>query len=415
MEQEQEDLLVIIALALWRRHHDQRRRQVWVRPWIARRPLFSTYHQLMAELERESRGDFKGYLRMEPEMFHEMVERLTDVLEKTKTNWRPNLGVGLKLALTIRYLASGDSYRSLAYSFRVPHNTISKVVREVCASIVDEYDPEVFSTPSTPDSWRAIADRFGSRWNFHHTCGALDGKHIAMKCPKDSGSLYYNYKGFFSLILLAVVDADYKFLWADVGANGSASDCAVFNGSTLGAALTNNTLGLPPPEPLPNDDRDTPFFLVGDDAFPLRTWMMKPFSHRQMSKEEAIFNYRLSRARRIVENGFGILAHRWRCLLTTLQQEPETCQVIVKACLCLHNLMRMQYAGLQNLDLDREDAQGNVIPGAWRQNPVLEEMERQGGNRATREAKQLRIYLKGYCNSEAGSVPWQDGVVNREI
>jgi hypothetical protein len=405
------DMIAITVLLMRRRQEQRRRRRFWVRPWIAKRELFGTYHQLMAELERESRGDFKGYLRMEPAMFHEMLERLTGKLEKTKTNWRTPLGVGLKLAVVIRYLASGNSYRSLAYSFRVPHNTISKVVREVCAAIVDEYGPEVFSTPSTPDSWRVVADRFGSRWNFHHACGALDGKHIAIRCPGDSGSLYYNYKGFFSIILLALVDGDYKFLWADVGANGSASDCSVFNRSTLSTALIEDTLGLPPPEPLPNDNRDIPYFLVADDAFPLRTWMMKPFSQREMSTEEAVFNYRLSRARRIVENGFGILVHRWRCLLTTLQQQPETCQLIVKACLCMHNLMRVRYASLQNLDLDREDEMGNVIPGAWRHNQVLLEMERQGGNRAIREAKQQRVYLKWYYNSEAGSVPWQDAMV----
>ncbi|XP_041376732.1 protein ALP1-like [Gigantopelta aegis] len=227
----------------------------------------------MTEMEWESREDFKSYLRMKPAMFHEMLKRLTDRLEKTKTNWRTPLGVGLTLAVTIRYLAFGDSYRSLAYFFRMPHNIISKVVREVCASIVEEYSPEVFSTPSTPDSCRVVADRFGSRWSFH----------IAIKCSKDSDSLYYNYTDFFSTLLLALVDGDYyKFLWADVGTNGSASDCSVFNSSTLSTALMDNTLRLPPPESLPNDDRDTPFFLVGDDAFPLRTWMMKPFSHNQL-------------------------------------------------------------------------------------------------------------------------------------
>lgn len=121
----------------------------------------------------------------------------------------------------------------------------------MCFTIVDEYGPDVFSTPSTPDSWRLVADRFGSRWNFYHVCGALDGKHIAIKCPKHSDSLYYNYKGFFSIILLALIDGDYKFLWADVGANDSALDCSIFNSSTISTALMDNTLGLPPAQPLP--------------------------------------------------------------------------------------------------------------------------------------------------------------------
>ena len=91
--------MIAIAVLLRRRLNARRKRrriQFWVRPWIVRRPLFGTYHQLIAELERESRGDFKGYLRMEPHMFHELLERLTGRLEKAKTNWRTPLGVGLK-------------------------------------------------------------------------------------------------------------------------------------------------------------------------------------------------------------------------------------------------------------------------------------------------------------------------------
>lgn len=74
-----------------------------------------------------------------------------------------------------------------------------------------------------------VAKGFSNRWNFHHCLGAIDGKHVAIKSPPESGSVYYNYKGFFSIILLAVVDADYKFLWTSIGANGSASDCGVYN------------------------------------------------------------------------------------------------------------------------------------------------------------------------------------------
>ena len=70
-----------------------------------------------------------------------------------------------------------------------------------------EFEDDVFVIPSTPDSWKEVADNFGKRWNFYHACGALDGKHIAIKKPKKSGSAYYNYKGFFPIVLLGLVDA----------------------------------------------------------------------------------------------------------------------------------------------------------------------------------------------------------------
>ena len=67
-----------------------------------------------------------------------------------------------------------------------------------------EFENDVFVTTSTTDSWKEVAGNFGKSWNFHHACGALDGKHIAIKKPKKSGSAYYNYKGFFSIVLLGL-------------------------------------------------------------------------------------------------------------------------------------------------------------------------------------------------------------------
>lgn len=324
---------------------------------------------------------------------------------------RAPLEPGLKLVITLRYLATGDSYRSLAYNFRVAHNTISTFIPEVCSAIYDEYKEEVFSLPSTPDQWQQIADQFRRRWNFHHTCGAIDGKHVSIRKPEKSGSLYYNYKGFCSIVLLGVADAEYKFIWANVGANGSGSDAGVFNGSHLRPALERGTLGFPPPTPFPGDDRDLPYFLVGDDAFPLRTWLMKPYSIRCMTDEQRIFNYRLSRARRVVENAFGIMAHRWRCLLTTLQISPQRARQVVNATLTLHNLLRRRYPTLQINDVDQEDVNGNVIPGAWREGRQMPDPNQVGGQRVTREGKEQRAYLSEYYCSAQGRVPWQDHIV----
>ena len=148
------------------------------------------------------------------------------------------MSAGLKLAITLRFLATGNSYHSLSFAFFVAHNTISLFVPEVCRAIVDEYHQDVFSTPSTPDQWRQVAQGFQDRWNFTHVCEAIDGKHVAIIKAKKSGTLYYNYKGFFSIVILAVVDADYMFLWADVGCPGSDSDCGIFNRSQLEASLS---------------------------------------------------------------------------------------------------------------------------------------------------------------------------------
>ncbi|XP_071492867.1 putative nuclease HARBI1 [Diadema antillarum] len=143
--------------------------------------------------------------------------------------------------------------------------------------------------------------------------GAIDGKHIAIKKPKKSGSLYFNYKRFFSMVLLVVMDDNYSFLWCKVAANGSSSDAGVFNQSTL-RRREDNTIGFPALHPLPGNDWDFPYLMVGDDAFPLRKWLTKPYSSRCMTHKEKVMNYRTSQTRRVVESGFGLCAHWGRCL-----------------------------------------------------------------------------------------------------
>ena len=125
-----------------------------------------------------------------------------------------------------------------------------KFVPQVCKAILQEFQHEYLICPTDPEDWEKIEDRLRNRWNVPHAVGALDGKHIAIKKPKKSGSEYFNYKGFFPLVLLALVDAEYKFLWVNMGASGSSSDAQIFNRSKLKRRIETGTLELPPPEPL---------------------------------------------------------------------------------------------------------------------------------------------------------------------
>jgi len=168
LEEKVEEEAALVLLVNQRRRMRRRRQRFWVRPWIARRLLFGQYPQLMAELEREAQGDFTNFIRMEPLTFNKLVNRLTLRISKAVTNFRRPLEPALKLAITLRFLATGNSYRSLAYTFRVPHNSICGFVPEACEAIIAEYEPEVVTLPQTPDDWRNLSDQFRSRRNFHN-------------------------------------------------------------------------------------------------------------------------------------------------------------------------------------------------------------------------------------------------------
>jgi hypothetical protein len=153
----------------------RRARNCWVRKWISRRPELGVYDRLLVELRAEDPSSFSNFLRMPPPMFDELLERLTQRLEKEQTFMMTPLSPGLKLALTLRHFASGHTYSAMKFSWRVPHNTISVVVREVCQAIIDEYLDELMTCPTTPQAWLEIAQKYLQRWNFPHTCGAMDG------------------------------------------------------------------------------------------------------------------------------------------------------------------------------------------------------------------------------------------------
>ena len=146
---------------------------------------------------------------------------------------------------------------------------------------------------------KEIERDFNDRWNFPGCYGAIDSKHISIHAPANCGSTLYNYKKSNSIVLMAVVGPNYLFIYFDVGSNGSLSDGGVFRNYSLFEVLEN---GL-----LPNNG-----VIVGDDAFPLKTYLMKPYLAANLACDEKIYNCRVSRARRIFKNGFGILVTRFR-------------------------------------------------------------------------------------------------------
>ncbi|KAJ8936208.1 hypothetical protein NQ314_012457 [Rhamnusium bicolor] len=196
--------------------------------------------------------------------------------------------------------------------------------------------------PSSKERWLEIATNFYKRTNFPNCVGAVDGKYLRLICPTHRGSNYFNYKTYHSIVLLAVVDSDYCFIAIDVGAYGKESDSSIFNNWAFGRKLAKNKICLPNPKALPNTDAPLlPFVLLGDnEAFTLNTHFLRPYPRNNMNDQHRIFNYRLSRARRLVECTFGILSNKWRIFHTSMTISPDFAMLVTKAACVLHNFVR---------------------------------------------------------------------------
>ncbi|XP_071575542.1 uncharacterized protein [Temnothorax nylanderi] len=181
-----------------------------------------------------------------------------------------------------------------------------KIVNKVCQAIWTVLQP-LYLPEASPELWMQVAKDFYSKWQFPNCVGAIDGRHIQIQAPANSGSEFFNYKKYFSLVLMASCDASYKFTWVDIGQYGSMSDGGVWNNSTLADALEHEETKLPPLKMLPGSHIKFPHVFVADEAFPLKPYLMRPYPRAALQDKQRVFNYRLSRARRVIENTFGIL------------------------------------------------------------------------------------------------------------
>ena len=303
------------------------------------------------------------------------------------------------LCFYCRFLATGDSYQTIAFSYRCGKSTVAKIIPETCAAIWQGLVEAVMPEPST-EQWRQTASKFAEKWNFPNCVGSVDGKHVLLQKPAVSGSLYYNYKKTFSVVLMAVVDAEYRFIAVDIGQFGRVNDSICFRNSIFGQRLSSGLLQLPPDIPLPGCTSPSPHVFVADEAFPLQRHLMRPFPGSQLANNQRrIFNYRLSRARRTVENAFGIMSSRFRIFRRPICMPTTNSCTVVKACTVLHNFLLGQQTYFDMSELQSIGSERHPISS-------LRPLYRVGrGN--TMEAKEIRDNFAAYFVSPEGEVSWQ--------
>lgn len=166
-----------------------------------------------------------------------------------------------------------------------------------------------------------------------------------------------NYKKYHSTVLLAVSDAMYRFTMVCGGVPGNCSDAGIFAESSIAEGFATGGFNLPV---------GSDWHLVGDEGFPLKPFLLRPFPERGLDHRKKVFNLRLSRARRVVENAFGVMAARWRILHRPIAGDEELRNGIVQAAVCLHNFLMGNNHYRHPEFIDREDREGNVTRGEWR-------------------------------------------------
>ena len=301
-----------------------------------------------------------------------------------------------RLALTLHYIATEESLQSLSFQFRISLNAVSYIIKGCCNALVDELVPAFVKTSSSEQEWLEISKMFETRWNYPHALGAMDGKYVTTRKSSNAGSYYCNYKQTHSIMLLAIAGPEYECLYANVRSNDRVNDSGVSNESSLLQAIQNGSVKLPKDDALPVNGVIAPYVFVGDNAFALKKFMMKPYPQQNLTADKRVYNYRQSRARRISDKLFGIL-----------RKHVEN---IVLSALALHNMLikNPAYCPGNLADTLLEDRE--VLEGEWRNNAATDsfyplQIPRSGHNPSI-AAKTVRDNFKDYFMNEE-IVDWQ--------
>ncbi|XP_050311517.1 uncharacterized protein LOC126747069 [Anthonomus grandis grandis] len=218
---------------------DKRKHIFWISNHLVERKQFGEFHKLIPVLSDEQ---FKNYFRLSRAQFVEIHELIRFEIIKLNTNYRESVTTEERLGVCLRFLATGDSYKTIGYSFRLGERTVSKIVNEVCSSLWSQLQPTFMKMPDQ-ESWKAYELEFRERWQFPKCVGAIDGKHVVIKAPPNSGSSFFNYKKTFSVVLMAIASANYQLIAVDIGSSGRFSDGGIFADSPIGRSVNRTQSG----------------------------------------------------------------------------------------------------------------------------------------------------------------------------
>ncbi|XP_077340586.1 uncharacterized protein LOC143984150 [Lithobates pipiens] len=244
---------------------------------------------------------------------------------KKSTNFIASLPVRKRVAIALWKLATNSGYRSIGHLFDVSKSLVCWCVQDFCKAVCTLLAPEIVHFLDR-EKFKDVADYFENRWGLPQCIGAIDGSHIPIIAPREYYTDYFNRKGWHAIILQGVVDGKGLFWSVNVGKPGSLCDWVGQGG--MYPVCTKDICGV-----------NVGYYVLGDSAYPLQNWHLKSFpDNDRLTPEQQTYNKKTSRAWVIVENAFGRLKGRWRCLMKRNDSDIKLDKSMVLTCCALHNL-----------------------------------------------------------------------------
>ncbi|GAB0094016.1 hypothetical protein DMENIID0001_092170 [Sergentomyia squamirostris] len=394
---------VIVANKINQRNHTKikkkprKNREYWVSPLLQERALYGC-NLLRSIWKSPNDQQWLKFTRLNCKQFQILLNLIEPIIAKNPTRVDV-IPAAIRLAITLRFLATGDSYESLGFLFYIHESTISNIVDETTNAIWLILKDLVFK-PFTEESIKAAARSFEKWTLFPNVAGSIDGKHVYIMAPAKSGSTYRNYKQCFSVVLLAMCDGDYRFTYVNVGNHGSTPDGSSFRNSKLFNAIEKGSFPFPSASPTQfSGNTKWPFVILGDGGFGLQPYLMTPYSSNQSMNcdAKAFFNNQLSKGRTLIERTFGILAQRWKIFSKRIELSSVTkIEQTILSAVALHNFLLC----FRDVDLYlNEDFSAENENGSSLNEHVSPEPEPLLHHQSSLQAVRLRDHIKDYLFS----------------
>ena len=283
---------------------------------------------------------FKKTFRVSRETFLLILDAIRGDIEKENVSEAP-VPPDMRLGICLYRLGRVDYYHTIAELAGLGEATVCNIVRDVSKTSVERLLERYVEDNFPRDEEQLIVkmEEMEQEWQFPYAYAAIDGCHIPIKCPAgglESSKEFHNFKNFYSIVLIAMIDAKYKFVWASAGWPGNSHDAIIFQATDLYKKLSEDRV-LPYIVYEEKGTKCHPMILC-DSAFSFKSWLMKPYTNAVLTAQQRYFNYRLSRARMVSERAYGKFKGRWRVLLRKAENVKETVHVGKLACVVLHNI-----------------------------------------------------------------------------